>query len=166
MATEPRQPGEIRPRDRVITSGRRREIGYVVTIDGDTAHIVFAGIDDKTWPMPLAKLARHWHVRRTNSALARGPFRVEAKHTQYGFLPRGTIRSIGIQGHSIVWQVQDYDGNQLDDVVGDYMLAERTLLEATAELDGDPGLTEEAVTELASLSSLDSTNPRNGDPQP
>jgi hypothetical protein len=149
MTTEPRKPGEIRPRDRVITSGRRREIGYVVFIDGDTAQIMFAGIDDETWPVPLAKLTRHWYIRRTASMLARGPFHVEAKHPQYGFLPRGTIRSVGVSGHSMVWQVQDYDGNQLDDVVGDYMLAERTLLQATAELDGEPSLTEEAAAILA-----------------
>jgi hypothetical protein len=47
MTTEPRQPGEIRPRDRVITAGRRREIGYVVSIDGDTAQIMF----ETTTPM-------------------------------------------------------------------------------------------------------------------
>lgn len=149
MTTEPRQPGEIRPRDRVITSGRRREIGYVVSIDGDTAQVMFAGIEDQLWPVPLGKLTRHWDVRRTASALARGPFHVEARHPRYGFLPRGTIRSVGVCGHSMVWQVQDYDGNQLDDVVGDYVLAERTLLEATAELDGEPSLSEEAAAILA-----------------
>lgn len=144
-----RQPGEIRPRDRVITSGRRREIGYVVTIEGDTAHVMFVGLEDKTWPYPLAKLARHWNVRRVHSATGRGPFRVEAKHPLYGFLPRGWIRSVGIEGHSMVWSVQDYDGIELPDVVGDYIVAERTLLEATAELDGEPSLTEEAAAILA-----------------
>lgn len=149
MTTEPRQPGEIRPRDRVITLNRSREIGYVVSIDGDTAQVMFVGLEDKTWPMPLAKLARYWDVRRTASALARGPFHIEAKHSQYGFLPRGTIRSVGISGHSMVWSVQDYDGTELPDVVGDYMVAERTLLEATAELDGEPSLSEEAAAILA-----------------
>ena len=147
--TEPRQPGEIRPRDRVVTLNRAREIGYVVTIDGEQAQVMFAGIDDKTWPYPLAKLVRHWDVRRTSSALARGPFHVEAKHPQYGFLPRGTIRSVGISGYSMVWSVQDYDGEMLPDVVGDYIVAERGLLEATAELDGEPSLTEEAAAILA-----------------
>jgi hypothetical protein len=157
--TTPRRPGEIRPRDRVITSGRRRETGYVVAIDGDTAHVMFDGLEDQTWPHPLAKLSRHWTVRRTASALARGPFHVEAKHPQYGFLPRGTIRSIGIQGHSMVWSVQDYDGNDLPDVVGDYIVAERALLEATAELDGELSLSEEAAARLVAFLPAYTHNP-------
>jgi hypothetical protein len=144
-----RQPGEIRPRDRVITSGRRREIGYVVWIVGDEAQVMFVGIEDKTWPMPLVKLARHWDVRRICSKLDRGPFRVEAKHSLYGFLPRGWVRSLGVEGHSIRWSVQDYDGTELPDVVGDFIVAERTLLEQTAEHDGEPSLTEEAAAILA-----------------
>jgi hypothetical protein len=146
MTTEPRLPGEIRPRDRIITLNRSREVGYVVTIDGDEAQVMFAGLEDKTWPYPLAKLARHWLVQRRWSNVG---CHIEAKHPLYGFLPRGTIRSVGISGHSMVWQVQDYDGNQLKDVVGDYIVAERTLLEATAELDGEPSLTEEAAAILA-----------------
>ncbi len=133
--TADRPPGEIRPRDRVITSGRRREIGYVVSIDGDTAQVMFAGCGDKTWPVPLVKLVRHWDVRRVCSKLGRGPFRVEAKHPLYGFLPRGWIRSIEVDGHSIRWSMQDYDYYDLPDVVGDYVAAERALLEATAVLD-------------------------------
>lgn len=142
----PRRPGEIRPRDRVITSGRRRETGYVVSIDGDTAHVMFDGLEDQTWPHPLAKLARHWNVRREWSD--RG-CAVSARHPSEGYLYRGTVRPIGVDGYAMVWSVQDYDHNQLPDVVGDYVTAERTLLEATPELDGEPSLSEEAAAILA-----------------
>lgn len=134
MTTEPRQSGEIRPHDRVRILDRSRDLGVVVSIEGDTAQVVFDGCGDKLWPTPIAKLVRHWDVRRTISALARGPFHIEAKHPQYGFLPRGTIRSVGISGHSMVWSVQDYDGIELPEVVGDYIVAERALLAATDEL--------------------------------
>lgn len=144
--TTPRTPGEIRPRDRVITLNRSREIGYVVAIDNDTAQVMFVGIEDKTWPYPLAKLARHWLIKRRWSNAG---CHVEAQHPEFGMLPRGIVRSVGVVGHSMVWSVQDYDGTELPDVVGDYMVAERTLLEATAELDGEPSLTVEAAAILA-----------------
>jgi hypothetical protein len=35
----------------------------------------------------------------------------------------------------MVWSVQDYDYNELPDMVGDYITAERSLLEQTDALD-------------------------------
>lgn len=134
MATD-RQPGEIRPGDRVRILDRSRDLGHIVSIDGDTAQVVFDGCGDKLWPTPLAKLVRYWDVRRICSPSGRGPFRVEARHPSYGFLTRGWIRACGVEGHSIRWSVRNYDGEDLPEVVGDYITAERTLLEATTELD-------------------------------
>jgi hypothetical protein len=133
--SKPRQPGEIRPGDRVRILDRSRDLGRVAAIDGDTAQVVFDGIEGKLWPVALVKLARHWDVRRICAPYGRGPFRVEVRHPSYGFLPRGWIRSIGVEGHSIRWSVQNYDHEMLPKVVGDYIVAERTLLEATDELD-------------------------------
>ena len=132
--TTPRQPGEIRPGDRVITRDRARETGTLVALADGDAEVAFDG-DAFTLTVPVRTLARHWDVRRICSRLGRGPFRVEARHPQHGFLPRGRIRPVGVEGHSIRWSVQNYDHEMLPEVVGDYMAAERALLEATAELD-------------------------------
>ncbi|MCW6003818.1 hypothetical protein K1W54_04375 [Micromonospora sp. CPCC 205371] len=76
-----------------------------------------------------------WQVRRGCLTFGRGPYRVEARHPQFGFLPRGSIRPAGIEGHSMVWQLVTPDHEWLEPVVGDYIVAERVLLEATAGLD-------------------------------
>ena len=136
--TTPRQPGEIRPHDRVRILDRSRDLGYVVSIDGDTAQVAFDGCGGKLWPTQIIKLVRHWEVRRICAPLGCGPFRIEVRHPSYGFLPRGWIRPVGVEGHSIRWSVQNYDGEDLPEVVGDYITAERLLLEATAELDPTP----------------------------
>jgi hypothetical protein len=63
---------------------------------------------------------------------------VEARHPQFGMLPRGTIRRVaGQPGDGTLgrWQVTDYDHKDLGEVVGDYLDAERVLLDATAGLD-------------------------------
>jgi hypothetical protein len=133
--TTTRQSGQILPGDRVRILDRSRDLGRVATIDADTAQVAFDGIEGKTWTVPLAKLVRHWDVRRICNPSGRGPFRVEVRHPSYGFLTRGWISPVGVHGHSMVWSVQDYDHNQLPDVVGDYIVAERALLEATDELD-------------------------------
>lgn len=130
-----RQPGEIRPHDRVRILDRSRDLGYIVSIEGDTAQVAFDGIDGKLWPTPIAKLVRHWDVRRVCSSTGRGPYRVEARHPECGFFTRGWIRPVGVEGHSIRWSIQNYDHEQLPEVVGDYITAERVLLEATAGLD-------------------------------
>ncbi len=67
---------------------------------------------------------------------------VESEHPDCGWLTRGTIRSTGIAdttgpglaGH-LVWRLSDYDSNELDPVTGDYVDAEKALLEATTELE-------------------------------
>ena len=128
----PRRPGEIRPHDRVVTRDRHREHGTVASIDGDTARVIFDGCGDQLWPVPIANLVRHWDVRRDWSD--RG-CRVYARHPVEGFLFRGTIRSVGVCGQAMVWSVQDYDYNELPDMVGDYITAERSLLEQTDALD-------------------------------
>jgi hypothetical protein len=133
--TSDRQPGELRPDDRVRILDRSRDLGVVVSIDGDTAQVAFDGIDGKLWPTLLVKLVRHWDVRRHCSTLGRGPFRVEARDPEFGYLTRGWIRPASVEGHSIRWSVQNYDHEQLPGVVGDYMVAERALLAATDELD-------------------------------
>lgn len=68
---------------------------------------------------------------------------VETIHPQLGRLERGRIypqRTTGWQG---VWQVVDVDHEQVGEpVVGDYLDAERVLLDATAELDETVPLSE------------------------
>jgi hypothetical protein len=63
---------------------------------------------------------------------------VEARHPQFGMLARGAIRGVPGQlgdGAFGRWQVTDYDHKDLGEVVGDYLDAERVLLDATAGLD-------------------------------
>jgi hypothetical protein len=133
--TAPRQPGELRSGDRVITLDRARDIGHVVEVDGDQALVAFAGCGDKPWSHPVARLARHWTVERDWNT--RG-VRVSARHPLEGTLYRGTIRRVGLtEARQQRWQVTDYDHQDLGIVVGDYIAAERTLLAATDELDTD-----------------------------
>lgn len=60
-------------------------------------------------------------------------------HPQHGEVLRGTIRRRGIEPLElrpvIRWQVADYDHNDLGVHVGDYVDAERILLDATTNLD-------------------------------
>jgi len=58
-------------------------------------------------------------------------------------LLRGTIRTVGVEdtlrpgiaGH-LIYQPITYEGVWLDPVAGDYLTAEKALLEATRELEG------------------------------
>lgn len=64
---------------------------------------------------------------------------VFSTHPQYGELLRGTIRAAGIVPRgvqpTIRWRISDYDAHDLDAFAGDYVDAERMLLDATTELD-------------------------------
>ena len=63
-----------------------------------------------------------------------------------GLVDRGWIRSVGIRDGRTVWQPVDYDGVWLDRVVGDYVDAEKALLDATTELDDTTTLRQRAAT--------------------
>ncbi|MBM0205780.1 hypothetical protein JNW90_24255 [Micromonospora sp. STR1s_5] len=69
-----------------------------------------------------------------------GLVKVESRHPQYGLLYRGRIRHLPIDpadGGLGRWEITDLDHTNLGVVVGDYVDAEDTLLEATCELDAD-----------------------------
>jgi hypothetical protein len=52
-----------------------------------------------------------------------------------GDVDRGWVRSVGIRDGRTVWRPITRDGVWLDPVCGDFVDAERALLDATAELD-------------------------------
>lgn len=60
---------------------------------------------------------------------------VTVRHPQYGDLHRGTIRCAGIDNGRPVWSISTYDHDILDSVRGDFVQAEKALLDATTELD-------------------------------
>jgi hypothetical protein len=79
------------------------------------------------------KPRRNWVGRR---------FVVETFHPTCGWLTRGTIRPVdvaettepGLAGH-LVWRLTPYDHEDLGQVTGDYVTAEKALLDATTALE-------------------------------
>ena len=67
---------------------------------------------------------------------------VETVHPEYGPLLRGWIRCAGVEDTTgpglavhLRWELTDYDHTELEPVVGDYLVAERALLNATKALE-------------------------------
>lgn len=60
---------------------------------------------------------------------------VETEHPVHGWLTRGTIRCIGLDGFHLIWALSDPDFHDLPPVTGDYVDAEKALLEATTSLE-------------------------------
>jgi hypothetical protein len=62
---------------------------------------------------------------------------VESEHPQHGTLLRGWIRSMPSPDWRSAWHVKDYDGETVGDgvFVGDYLDAERALLDATTAME-------------------------------
>lgn len=79
--------------------------------------------------------ARHGRQVRITGQGRRGLY-VETLHRGEGaWLGRGWIRSAGIRDGHTVWHLATYDHVHLDSVCGDFVDAERVLLDATTELD-------------------------------
>ncbi len=81
-----------------------------------------------------------WRDRRqyrrtfTGAGLSRRAL-VESEHPECGWLTRGTIRRVGLDGFHLIWALADYDHRELPPVTGDYVDAEKALLAATTELE-------------------------------
>lgn len=75
------------------------------------------------------QVRRCWSVRPSQGV------RIQVRHPQFGWLDRGRLIPSGVESHSIRWQPVTPDHEWLEPVVGDYVDAERALLEATAGLD-------------------------------
>lgn len=77
----------------------------------------------------------HRHGRTITLKAIRRGLAVTVRHPQLGDLNRGRIITRGIRDQHIVWQPITHDHVWLDEVCGDYVDAERALLDATTELD-------------------------------
>lgn len=75
------------------------------------------------------------HGRRIILTPTRRGIAVATIHRRYGILNRGQIWSTDIRNQHTVWQAADHDGVWLDPICGDFVDAERALLDATAALD-------------------------------
>jgi hypothetical protein len=78
---------------------------------------------------------RTWHTKGRRVA-------VETQHPEHGLLLRGWIRAAGVAettgpgiAGTLTWALTDNDHVELDPVTGDYLDAERALLDATQALD-------------------------------
>lgn len=72
----------------------------------------------------------------TLTGCGRRGLRVEAFNREVGaFLVRGWVRSVAIRDGRTAWQPTTYEHEPLDVVAGDFVDAERVLLDATKELD-------------------------------
>lgn len=82
-------------------------------------------------------------ARRVTRTFGRRGVRVETFHPEAaGDLPRGVLRVVGVApyagpgvGPTLIWRGTDYDHTDLGTFAGNYIDAERWLLDATAELD-------------------------------
>lgn len=72
----------------------------------------------------------------------RAHFTIDTNLNRVGVVHRGTIRPAGIRDGRPVWQPVTFDHEWLDEVCGDFVDAERALLDATAEMDVPPTLAE------------------------
>lgn len=74
------------------------------------------------------EVTRRWHGKTVH---------VEVTHPQFGPLHRGYLCPARTQrpDAAVVWRISDYDAHDLGEYAGDYVDAERLLLDATTELD-------------------------------
>lgn len=75
------------------------------------------------------------HGRTVTLGAVRRGLAVTVRHPQLGDLNRGRIFAVGIRDQHAVWQPVTYDHEFLDEVCGDFVDAEKALLDATTELD-------------------------------
>jgi hypothetical protein len=75
-------------------------------------------------------ITRQW-VLKPNTARVT----VLVRHPECGDLARGTITHLPADGTAPCWGITDYDHQFVGVVTGDYLDAERALLDATTELD-------------------------------
>lgn len=75
-------------------------------------------------------ITRQWALRPNASRVT-----VLVRHPECGDLPHGTIAQLPSEGSTPVWGVTDYDHVFVGVVTGDYLDAERVLLDATTALD-------------------------------
>lgn len=76
------------------------------------------------------RVERQWTVTRRRVSVD-----VSTGHPRYGLLGRGTVRLAGGEGCRSRWTVTDYDATPVGEITGDYVDAERLLLDATTELE-------------------------------
>jgi hypothetical protein len=81
--------------------------------------------------LAMRDITRTWQGKGRRSLVT-----VETLHAEYGQMPRGWIRVDDITPAGLIrWAITDYDHTELDAVVGNYVDAERALLDATTCMD-------------------------------
>ncbi len=85
--------------------------------------------------MPHTATRHGRQVTLTGRGSRQGVHVTTLNRTVGGYVDRGWVRSVGIRDGRGVWQPITCDHEWLDVVVGDFVDAERALLDATTELD-------------------------------